>query len=47
MELSRESKRIKKLRDDYKKKLNQKEKIILMAAKADADKTQTKIGVFL
>ncbi len=40
MELSRESKRIKKLRDDAKKILNTKENIILMAAKAEADKTQ-------
>ena len=40
IDLGRESKRIKKLRDDEKKKLNQKENIILSAAKAEADTEQ-------
>jgi len=40
IDLGRESQRIKKLRDDAKKKLSKKEKIILMAAKAEADSTQ-------
>ena len=47
MELTRESKRIKKLRDEAKKKLNQKQDIMDRADKAEADKQQTKLMVFL
>ncbi|MCK5633278.1 hypothetical protein KAH94_05980 [bacterium] len=40
IDLGRESLRIKKLRDETKKKLNQRDKIILAAAKAEADSEQ-------
>lgn len=40
MELSRESQRIKKLRDDAKKKLTQKQEIMARAEKAEADEEQ-------
>ena len=40
MELSKESIKIKMIRDEAKRKLTKKEKIILMAAKAEADKEQ-------
>jgi len=40
MELGHESKRIKKLRTDAKKILNDREKIMLRAEKAEADKEQ-------